>query len=311
MKTSSFIWNNADAVIPTALLIVLVFFSGMKMDAQEDIDTQEDRTVEPDIRPVKNSFESIWLMDHQTVMVPIKGTFEMDFQHRFGTWKKGYDDFYGVFAPSNIRIGFDYTPVDRLMVGFGFTKKDLIWDLNAKYALLRQGKGGGSPVSLTYYVNAAVDTRKLEKTPFSEKSDRWSFYHQLMLARKVTEDFSLQVSGSLSWFNFKEQVLDPEGIDLGRDENAHFAIGVLARYKISNVIAIIAAYDHPVTDPMFIDPEPNLSFGLEMVSSSHAFQIFVGNYQSLVPQYNSTYNENSFGDDEILIGFNITRLWNF
>ena len=47
-------------------------------------------------------------------MVPIKGTFEMDIMHRFGTLETGYEDFYGFFAPSNIRLGFDYVPVNQI-----------------------------------------------------------------------------------------------------------------------------------------------------------------------------------------------------
>ena len=54
-------------------------------------------------KPVKNTFGSVWLIDNQTVIVPIKGTFEFDIQHRFGTVKNGISDLAGFFAPSNIR----------------------------------------------------------------------------------------------------------------------------------------------------------------------------------------------------------------
>ncbi len=276
--------------------------------AQDDVVADD---VAEEIKPVKNTFESIWLIDAQTVMVPVKGTFEADFQHRFGTWENGYEDFYGVFASSNIRLGVDYVPVDRLMVGLGFTKFYNLVDFYGKYAILRQMKGGGSPISLNYYVNAAVDTREEEDTNFEESSDRWSFFHQVMVARKITDKFSLQVSGNLSWFNFKEHQFDTEGVDLGQDKNAQVSISALARYKISNTIGVIVEYDQPITDQAFFDPEPNLSLGIELVTSSHAFQLFVGNFQSLVPQYNHTYNANNFSDNQILIGFNITRLWNF
>src|ERR1043165_8292900 len=74
------------------------------------------------IKPLKNSFQSVWISDNQTVLVPIKGTMEMDIMHRFGTWNKGYEDFWGFFAPSNIRIGISYVPVNKLNVGIGFTK---------------------------------------------------------------------------------------------------------------------------------------------------------------------------------------------
>lgn len=43
---------------------------------------QDDSMMVKEIKPVKNTFESIWAIDQQTVLVPVKGTFEMDFQHR-------------------------------------------------------------------------------------------------------------------------------------------------------------------------------------------------------------------------------------
>ena len=297
---------NFSCFVRLFFLVFTISLVGPDMSSAQD-----EPAPETDKRPVKNMFESTWLINHQTVLVPIKGTLQMDFQHRFGTWDNGYDDFFGVFAPSNMRIGFEYVPLERLMAGFGFTKQNLMWDFYGKYALLQQGRAGGSAVSLAYYVNAAMDTRKEEKTNFSEASDRWSFFHELMIARKITEDFSLQLSGNLAWFNFKEQVLDDEGVDLGRDRNLQFSAGALARYKLSNALGIIIEYDQPITDQKFFDPEPNLSIGIEVVTSSHAFQLFVGNYKSLVPQYDHSFNSNSFGDNEILIGFNMTRLWNF
>jgi len=263
------------------------------------------------VKPVKNTFESVWLIDHQTVMVPIPGTFEFDIQHRFGTWDKGYDDFFGVFAPSNMRIGLSYTPWDRLSVGFGFTKLDLIWDASAKVALIRQGVEGGAPLSLTYYGNVALDTRKEDKTNFGESTDRWSFFNEIIAATKLTPSFSIQVSGNLSWFNYKDQIFDTEGVAIGRDMNTHVGAGLAARYKLTNTMGIIAAYDFPLSDQTYNDPKSSLSLGIEFVTSSHAFQLFVGNYRYLIPQYNSSFNTNSFGDNQILIGFNMSRLWNF
>lgn len=294
---------------------LLAFMTG-PVSAQPDEGATDSVMVEQP-KPVKNTFESIWCIDAQTVMVPIKGTFEADFQHRFGTMQNQYDDFYGIFAASNIRLGAEYVPVDRLLVGFGITKFNSLWDFYGKYAILRQMKNGGSPVSMSYYLNMAIDTRDEEKAGFEEGSDRFSYFHSLMVARKITDKFSLQLSGNYSWFNHKE-VYDDNGEFIGLDQNGHFSASALARYKLSNTIGVIAAYDLPLTsDDELLDPDPNLSFGLELTTSSHAFQLFVGNFQSLVPQYNHTYNTNSWSGNPdsvregILIGFNITRLWNF
>lgn len=287
-----------------AMVVILVLLPGLTI-------AQDSAMPEKDTRPVKNTFESIWLMNHQTVMVPVKKTLELDFQHRFGTWENGYDDLYGLFASSNIRLGVDYVPAERLLIGLGFTKENLVWDLFGKYAILRQGRSGGSPVSISYYLNTALDTRQRETDGRSELTDWLSFYNQIMVARKFSDDISLQVSGNLSWFNYKDPVLDVEGNVLGRDDNAQFSFSALGRFKLSNTIGLTVEFDQPITTQPFADPEPNLGVGLEFVTSSHAFQLFISNFNKLVPQYDHSFNANQFGENQILIGFNVTRLWNF
>ncbi len=291
------------SLLLAAIWIAPLLLGSLSLQAQDN-ETQPEK----DTRPVKNTFESIWLIDNQTVMVPIKGTMEMDIQHRFGSVsEKKYDDLYGLFATSNVRLGFNYVPVENLQVGFGFTKEKLVWDFHAKYAIFKQGRSGGSPVSVTYLANMGIDGRLEKQYKFEETTDRFSYFHQLMVARKFNDVISLQAGGSLSWFNFNEPVLDAEGIPLGRQGNRHFALSILSRFKLTPTLAITAGYDFPFTKDDLVDIDPSLSFGFEMVSSSHAFQIFVGNYKSIVPQYNNARNQNS----DFLIGFNMTRLWNF
>src|SRR4051812_31765731 len=94
----------------------------------------------PAARPVKNTFQSVWIIDNQTVMVPVKKTLEVDIMHRFGTINS-FDDLWGLFAPSNIRFGVNYAPINNLFLGMGLTKNHMLWDGNAKYALLKQIPG--------------------------------------------------------------------------------------------------------------------------------------------------------------------------
>ncbi len=272
---------------------------------------QADEGLEKDTRPVRNLFESTLMIDNQTAIVPYKGTFQFDLQHRFGTLDNGYDDFYGIFAPSNIRIGLNYVPIKKLLVGFGFTKDNRLIDFHGKYAILQQGRRGGSPLSVAYLVNMSIDTRNDDKAGFEETSDKFAYFHQIMIARKFTDALSLQASANLSYFNYVKPSVDEDNEFLGKRENKVFSASVLGRYKISSTLGLIANFDIPISDNDFEDIQPNISFGVEIVSSSHAFQIFLGNYKAIVPQYNHFNNLNSFGDNEILIGFNMTRLWNF
>ncbi|MGZ3750810.1 MAG: DUF5777 family beta-barrel protein [Mucilaginibacter sp.] len=261
---------------------------------------------------VKNTFEGNYIIDNQTVMVPIKGTFEFDIQHRFGTVEHNFTDLFGIFSGANMRLGFNYTPITDLQLGFGATNENMVVDWNLKYAILKQTKDGSMPISVTYYGNAAMDTRKRDNTTlFVSTSDRFSFFNQIIIARKISEKFSLQVSPSLSHFNNLEGYLDASGKVQPKWKNDNITLSAGGRYKISDATAIIVNYDQPITQNPTSNPHPNISFGIEMKTSGHDFEIFFGNYGSLIPQNNAVFNQNDFTKRQFLIGFNISRLWNF
>jgi hypothetical protein len=297
----------------------------------QDSTTVTNATEEPapspkKLKPVKNTFQSVWIIDNQTVMVPVKGTFEMDIMHRFGTVKKGYEDFWGFFAPSNIRLGFSYVPINKLNVGIGITKSNMLWDASAKYSIITQTKTK-YPVSVSYYTNMSYDTRKdPDGSIYKYKSQRLMFFNQLIIARKVTEKLSLQVAPSISHQNAVNGYYtknDSTGKTVFEEmKHEHFAIAFSGRYKITNITSLMVNYDQPITKHATNNPSPNLSFGIEMNTSNHSFQVFVGNYSLLSPQRNNLYNKNSpFGYTDVggkkvkggdfVIGFNITRLWNY
>lgn len=259
-------------------------------------------------KPVKNTFGSVWLMDNQTVMVPIKGTLEFDIQHRFGVVNNGAKDLWGFFAPSNIRLGLGYAPINKLFVGAGITKERMQVDLNTKYALWQQTPNA-IPVSVTYFGNVVIDARN--KSNFRESVHRLSFFNQLIVARKITEKFSAQVAPSISWFNNVEGYVNSKGEILKKMKNEHFAVSVLGRYKVTEKSAVIVGYDQPLTQHPANNPHPNICFGFETTTSSHAFQVFAGNYYGIVPQSNNMFNQNDYTEGQFVIGFNITRLWNF
>lgn len=289
----------------TWLIFLLLISSTTQVFAQDSLDAP----VIKKVKPVKNTFESVWLIDNQTVMVPIKGTFEMDIQHRFGTVDDGRKNVWGLFAPSNIRIGLSYAPIENLFIGAGLTKERMQADFNAKYALLRQSSDGKIPVSVSYFGNVVIDAR--DKSNFRESVHRFSYFNQLIVARKITERFSAQVGPSFSWFNNVEAYVNSKGEIKNKMHNYHLAISVSGRFKITEKSSIIAGYDQPLTQHPTNNPRPNICFGFETTTSAHSFQVFAGNYYGIVPQSNNMYNQNNYRDGQFLVGFNITRLWNF
>jgi len=310
------LFNNRTRLFTTGLVLMssLLFHSVAIAQDEEKTDSTEKKEVKKP-KPAK-IFESVWIGDNQTVTVPVKKTFEMDISHRFGTVKKGYEDFWGFFAPSNIRLGVSYAPIKNLNVGIGITKSNMIWDGSAKYAIIQQTKGI-YPVSVSYFGDVSYDTRKDEDgSIFKYPEDRVMFFNQLIIARKVTRNLSVQVAPSVSHQNSVfgyYYLLDSTGKKgIGKEmKNDHFAISFSALYKLTTVTSVFINYDQPITKHTVGNPDPNLQFGVEFNTSNHSFQLFVGNYALLSPQRNNLYNHNNYKDGEFLIGFNITRLWNY
>ncbi len=259
------------------------------------------QTVDFSDLPVRSPFESSIIIDNQTVIVPSKKTLEFDIQHRFGTWENGSEDLYGLWAPSNIRLGLGYTPFDNISVGIGVTKFKKLIDLNIKYAILKQSRSGKIPTSITYFGLMGIST--LSDDNFIYATDRYSYFHQIIIGRKINDKLSLQIAPSFSHFNF---VATEE-----RYGNDQFAFSGMGRFKFSPQSSIIFNVDQPLTKQRLNNPNPNLALGVEIATSGHAFQVFVGNFGAIIPQENHMYNSNDYTENEILIGFNITRLWNF
>jgi hypothetical protein len=319
--------------LPVSVVSMLIFHANVyaqdstAVTAKESTPTEEvTAPVKAKTKPVKHSFQSIWIIDNQTVMVPVKGTFEMDIMHRFGTIKKGYEDLGGFFAPSNIRLGVTYAPINKLNLGFGITKSTMLWDVNAKYSLMVQEKGK-YPVSISYYGDMGYSSmRDPDKSIFKYSTQRLSFFNQIIIARKITDKLSIQVSPNVSHQNAVNGYYtknDSTGKTIFRTmKYDHFAISFSGRYKLTNVTSFMINYDQPITKHATNNPDPNLAFGFEFNSSGHSFQLFMGNYSLLSPQRNNLYNTNSpfaytqadgtkVKGGNFLIGFNITRLWSW
>jgi Membrane bound beta barrel domain (DUF5777) len=292
-----------------SLVILITALAGTEVVAQDSTATPA-KTKKKSY--VKNTFEDNYLIDNQTVMVPVKGTLEFDINHRFGTTDHGFKDLFGLFSGANMRLGLSYTPIKNLQVGAGVNNHNMTVDANVKYALLRQTKDNSYPVSITYFGNIAMDTRsKNPSLPIVTTSDRFSFYNSLMVARKVTEAFSIQAAFNLTYFNNLEGYYDEAGVIQPKMKHEHLSLSFSGRYKITPKTSILVNYDQPLTQHPMNNPHPNLSMGAEFKTSGHAIQVFFGNYGYTLPQDNHFYNQNDYKKSQYVIGFNISRLWNF
>lgn len=271
---------------------------------------EEQQTDQSDRRPVRSSFESGILIDNQTVTIPSAKTLELLIQHKFGSIQNGLTDLYGIYsAGANVRIGFNYSVLDNLMVGFGTTKNNKLQDFQVKWNAVQQTRDDHWPVAITLYGNMAIDARNKEVfgTNYSF-GNRMSYFSQLIIARRFNDYLSLQVAPSFTHFNSVEKGMEHDKIGLS------FA----GRAKVSPQSSFLLQCDIPFqiqgiaentefTDP----PKPNFAFGWEISTSTHVFQIYMGTADGILGQENLMNNTNNFFNGEMMLGFTITRLWSF
>jgi hypothetical protein len=283
----------------------------------QDQPQQEDRNV-----PARKTFGGPLLISNQTDVVNIAKTLEWDIQHRFGTLENGSSDLFGVFASSNIRLGFSYTPINRLAVGIGLSKivrTNPMIDYNLKYKFLQQTRSNSIPVNITYYGDIAEDSRGGEN--FAKYVHRFSFFNELIISRRFGPKFSAQIAPMFAHFNAVDTLYS----------NDIFGLSVAAKFRVSAMGSIQLEYTQPLTQHDIASEsksgsmynkdagtKPNIALGYEVVTTSHVFQIFFSTYRDILPQNNLVFNTNTLTRDVdgksklgFLIGFNITRVWNF
>ena len=278
---------------------------------------QEEATEEPaKERPARPAFESGLLFDGATTTLQPSKTLEMIIQHRFGTMDNGVKDLYGIWAPSNIRLGMNYSILNNLMVGIGTTKFNKMQDIQVKYNVLQQTRSNKIPVTISLYEVVGIDGSSDEKFGVNYKfSNRFNYFTQIIISRRFNDMFSLQIAPGFTHYNSVDSTLDHDRLSFS------FA----GRVKFSPQSSLVIGADIPLrvqgisehskdfndTNANWNQMLPNINIGYEVSTSTHAFHLYLASGQGILPQENIMFNKNDFFSKGILIGLNITRLWNF
>ncbi len=270
-------------ILLTTAVCILAFLSSGLILAQDEAE------------PVMPAFETLTLVDAQTTATPYKGQMMLEIQHRFSQIEE-IADIFGIYGSANTRIGLSYGITDKIMLGFGTTRKNMLQDLEWKYAILTQTSK--MPISLSYHGNMVLDAR--DQKYFGPEEDykfsyRMSYLNELIVSSRIGDKVSLQVVPTFVWFNAV-----PEGY-----KNINASINAGARFQVLGFSSIILEYDQPLIDAE-TDVYPNLAFGVEIGTSTHSFRVFASNYDYIVRNQSIAYNSNNPWDGDFRFGFNIT-----
>ena len=220
------------------------------------------------IEKVAAAFKSSRVINGQSIELIGKSVLDVRILHRFGYVNEGFDNFFGLDEAS-MRMGLDYGITNNVTVGLGRSTAKKEVDAFVKWRVLQQSKGVRNiPVSLIWVSGmTAFGTKWADTERKNYFSSRLGYYHQLIVGRKFSEKFSLQLSPTVVHRNLVTEA---------DQSNDTWALGVGSRFKVSKRVALVLDY-HPILsgkEPGTYDP---LSIGFDIETGGHVFQLHFSN----------------------------------
>jgi hypothetical protein len=280
-----------------------------KMLEEESIKENKTRT-----NYTSATFKSTRLINGHSVETLGKKILDFRISHRFDKFSDGFYEIFGLDR-AKMRIGLDYGLTDRLMLGLGRSTYEKQYDGFFKYKILRQATGYRKmPVTVDFTASvmrrrdtAALISELISNHAYSVKDIPYSskFYYsfQFIIARKFSEQTSLQIMPTLIHNNIVKKVSDP---------NNNIAIGIGGRQKISKRVSINGEYYYVLPAYKFEGTTNSLSFGVDIETGGHVFQLHFTNSTGMTERsfIARTAKEGSqWSKGDINFGFNISRVF--
>jgi hypothetical protein len=282
------------------LILLLVFFTGYNTLCAQDLDSLMDENSSSK-EYVKNAFKSTRVINGHSMEFLRPGTMDFRILHRFGLMNQGAKNFFGLDQAS-MRMGFDFGITNNIMLGVGRStfKKEL--DGFIKYAPLRQSTGPKSfPLSITFVGGATINTLPwIDPTRENFFSSRLAYYGQVIIGRKFSPAFTLQLSPTIVHNNLVPFIDQPNDV---------YSLGLGGRYKFSKRMALMVDYFYIVNGlQKDINFNP-LSVGIDIETGGHVFQLHFSNTTGMNERAFITETTNRWGKGEIRFGFNLSRVF--
>jgi hypothetical protein len=281
-------------------VLLLFVLSITTVVAQDDLLKELEGSVPEETVYTTSTFKGTRLVNGQSVETKGKGALEFIFAHRFGRVNDGLFELFGL-DQAYVRIGLEYGITDKLGVGIGRNSVDKTTDGYLRYKILQQSTGKRNmPVTITGFGNMAIKT-----TPRKEDAgfpitleDRISYTGQLLIARKFSTAFSLQLMPTMVHKNTVDQQIE---------NNDQFALGIGGRVKVSRSVSLTSEYYYRLDVPEANPYHNSFGFGVDIETGGHVFQIVLTNTRGLTERAFLTETTGDFFNGDLHLGFNITR----
>ncbi len=247
------------------------------------------------------TFKSTRVINGQSIENVAGGVMDFRISHRFGTLNSGIHKLYGLDMAS-MRLGLEYGITDNWMIGIGRSNVNEEVDAFTKVKLLKQVESGPKkmPISVSYFGSMVMrGTEWADPTRENYFTSRLFFCNQLLIAKKVDDKLSLQLSPTHVHRNLVATSDIPHDV---------FALGVGGRYKVSRRLAFNAEYFKLMKDNI-PGATNSLSLGVDIETGGHVFQLHLTNGASMNEKGFITETTGSWDKGDIQFGFNISRVF--
>ncbi len=279
-------------------LVAFVLFISMGVSAQNiDLFSENNYSNNPDI--ITGTFKSTRIINGQSIENVGPGILDFRILHRFGPLSDGAYNFYGL-DQATMRLGLDYGITDKLMIGIGRSTFEKQYDALIKLKIIRQQEGQRNiPFSVSYassFIYKSLKDATTTYTPYV--SDKFSFSHQLLIASKVNDYFSLQLTPTLIHYNI---------VDTKTTPNDFYSLGIGFRQRLSKRLNFTTEYYHRFTTLSgYYNP---LSMGFDIETGGHVFQLHVSNSTGMTDRTFINETTGSWAKGDLRFGFNISRVF--
>lgn len=246
------------------------------------------------------TFKTTRIVDGQSAENLPRYVLDVRISHRFGPVSSGAYNLFGL-DNATMRLSFDYGITNNLMVGAGHSTYQKTYDAFLKIKLLRQSaRAVNMPVTVSFVGVIAVNTLKQFDSGKTSFSDRVSLVYELLIARKFSEKFALQIIPVF---------VQEDKISFEHVQQNVFAIGIGARQKISKRVNINAEYYYQLPDTQSPASHNVFSFGVDIGTGGHVFQLHFTNSAGLTEKSFITETTGRWDKSNIMFGFNISRVF--
>lgn len=277
------------------IFVLIAPLKGFSQDLEAILEAESSDTT----NVVFGTFNGTRLLNGHSVETRKKGILEFLISHRFGRVNSGFDQLFGL-DDSNIRFGFEYAFADNLTIALGRSSFEKTFDGYAKYRLAQQKTGKNPfPLSITLFGSATEKTIKdylpENKPTFSE---RLTYTGQVLIAKKIDRNLSLQFMPTFIHFNTVPESSDPHNM---------VALGLGTRIKISKRVSLNGEYYYNTNPFQSLDVKNSIAFGVDIETGGHIFQLVFTNAVSMIEKGFIAETNGGFFKGDIHFGFNISR----